>query len=253
LPDQLREEELEALEQYRKGLESAPVLYRAEGTKIEGRPGEPMVFIASEESEDRAGDIISASGWDLVNFKKNPVFLYMHDQTFPAIGLWNNVHVEGKQLLGSAIWDDDDDFAKLIKGKYERGFMRAVSVGFRVFEFEELPRKDQSPNQRPGGLLFKKQELLEISAVAVPANAKALRRALGTRSHFWLPFEVDAEKRIADMHKQLSALRDEVDEVLKDFKVPRSENKQPVIEPPDWDSVLVGIQDLTRANKGDSK
>ena len=188
--DQMREEELTSLDQYRRGLEPAPVLYRPDGFKVTADNNDPMMFVASEESEDRMGDTITADGWELGNFKKNPVFLYMHDQSFPPLGMWRKVGVEGKQLLASPQWDDGDDFASLIKGKYVRGFMRAVSVGFRPIEFEEIKLKEPRKTvfgDRTTGLLFKKQELVEISAVAVPAHPKALRKALGARSYFWLP------------------------------------------------------------------
>nr|WP_282599866.1 HK97 family phage prohead protease [Paenibacillus dendritiformis] len=51
---------------------------------------------------------------------------------------------------------------------YKGGFMKATSVGFPVKEFE--PRQG-------GGTLYKKQELLELSAVPVPANPEALKFA----------------------------------------------------------------------------
>ena len=49
--------------------------------------------------------------------------------------------------------------------------MRAVSVGFRPLEFE----------RQGDGLRFKKQELLELSAVSVPAHPHALARMMGAR------------------------------------------------------------------------
>lgn len=184
LLSEYRIEELEALELYRKGLTPAPVLFRPEGYLAKAASNEqPMVFVASEESEDRMGDTIIASGWDLEPFKRNAPFLYIHDQAFPPIGTWPKVWLEGKQLLASPKWDDEDEFAKLIKGKYERGIMRAVSVGFRALEFEQAPTKAN----KSGGMVFKRAELVEISAVPVPAHPRALRKGLGLRSYFWLP------------------------------------------------------------------
>ena len=37
-----------------------------------------MEFVLSDESVDRMGDIISAAGWDLKNFQKNPIALFGH-------------------------------------------------------------------------------------------------------------------------------------------------------------------------------
>ncbi len=62
-------------------------------------PGEPVDegnrvirFVASDETPDRVGDIIKVSGWNLTNYKKNPVVLWGHDQAnTPPIGKAVNV------------------------------------------------------------------------------------------------------------------------------------------------------------------
>lgn len=240
--DQDREEELEALEQYRKGLQPAPILYRADGIKVNTKPGELMTFIASDESEDRLGDVITASGWQLENFQKNPVFLYMHNPFIPPIGTWQKIWVEQNQLLASPHWDEGDDFAQLIKGKYERGIMRAISVGFRAHEFEEVPNKEMGKDSK---LIFKKQELLEISAVAVPAHSKTLKRALENRKYFWIPFQMGAKENIAEIRKELVLLRDEVNEALDESVFKEEESEQF-----DWDEVLMEISNLTHTQGG---
>jgi hypothetical protein len=51
-------------------------------------------FVLSDETVDRYGDVIVASGWQLANFKKNPIALFGHDQSTP-IGVWENLRVEG--------------------------------------------------------------------------------------------------------------------------------------------------------------
>ena len=60
----------------------------------------------------------------------------------------------------------------MVKG----GFVNSVSVGFQPIEWTLA--KDKA---RPGGIDFKKQKLLEISVVPIPANenAIALARAAG--------------------------------------------------------------------------
>ena len=62
-------------------------------------------------------------------------------------------------------------FAQEIRSLYAAGFMRGVSVGFRAIEME--PRTGSSGRR---GVLFKRQELLEISAAPVPVNPAALVR-----------------------------------------------------------------------------
>lgn len=127
-------------------------------------------FIGSNETEDRDGDVIRANGWQLENYKKNPVFLWAHDYTVPPIGRALDVRVVNNQLIFDiefpvkGVYPLADTVYELYKG----GFMKATSVGFQGKEFE--PRQG-------GGTLYKKQELLELSAVPVPANPEALQLA----------------------------------------------------------------------------
>ena len=165
----LREADLQALDDYQAGKGEAPVIYKSEGLLKES--SEPMVFVASEESVDRVGDQILSEGWELDNFKHNPVFMFCHDYTLAPIGTIPKVWVEGKQLLNLVKWDEEDEFARFLKGKYTRKIMRGESVGFRPIEFEHMS----------DGIRFKKQELLEISAVPIPAHPGALAKVMETR------------------------------------------------------------------------
>lgn len=167
----LREAELQSLVDFKTGKADAPVLYRAAGYFKATQENGPL-FVASEESEDRVGDVISITGWDLKQFQANPVFMFCHDYTTAPIGVVPKVWVEGKQLLNTVKWDEEDPLGKFIKGKYERGIMRAESVGFRALEYDALPN---------GGINFKRQELLEISAVPVPAHPAALRKMMADK------------------------------------------------------------------------
>lgn len=170
----LREIECAELEDFRAGKAEAPVVYRP--NIIERANGEDglMGFVASDESVDRMGDVVRAKGWVLDDFKRNPVFLWAHNASLPAIGAVRQVYVEGRKLMAGVEWAQTVA-AQEIKGLYDGGFMRAVSVGFRPIEF--APRSDDEGNF--AGFEFKRQELLELSAVPVPANARALRKAFG--------------------------------------------------------------------------
>jgi hypothetical protein len=48
--------------------------------------GRSLDFIASDETQDRYGDVIRADGWDLSAFKRNPVFLWAHQDKQTPIG-----------------------------------------------------------------------------------------------------------------------------------------------------------------------
>jgi HK97 family phage major capsid protein/HK97 family phage prohead protease len=132
--------------------------------------GEGLEFVLSDETPDRMGDIIKADGWVLTNFKKNPIALFGHSNSFP-IGNWINLRVEGGKLLGKLKLAARGTSARIdeLIGLIEQGVLRAVSVGFIPLKAEPIDEK------RPfDGTRFLKQELLETSLVSVPANPAAL-------------------------------------------------------------------------------
>lgn len=137
--------------------------------KVSAAAGDPLEFIMSDDSVDRYGDVIVPDGWQLKNFKKNPIALFGHDSSF-IVGHWTNVRVEAGKLLGklrllpAGVSERLDE----IRAAVEAGVLRAVSVGFRPLETEPLE------GSKNGGLKFLKSELLECSLVSIPANPAAL-------------------------------------------------------------------------------
>ena len=140
----------------------------AAGRKADG----PVTFVLSTDDVDRHGDVVSADGWRLEAYLRNPVLLWAHDYRHPAIGRAVEVWTEPHRLLASMEFAPSP-FAQDVAALYAGGFQWAVSVGFRPIRWEE--RRDA----RTGALLglrYLEQELLEVSAVPVPANRSALRR-----------------------------------------------------------------------------
>jgi len=134
--------------------------------------GRRMVFVMSDETVDRAGDIVKVDGWQLDGFRKNPVFPLQHASDRFPLGVWEKVWTENGKLMGIARFADAGTHpeADLAYSLYKQGIMNAVSVRFVGMEYE--------PNEH-GGLTFTNQELLECSAVSVPANPNALAVAKG--------------------------------------------------------------------------
>jgi HK97 family phage prohead protease len=130
-------------------------------------------FVLSDNSVDRMGDQIEASGWQLDAFRRNNIALFNHRSDFP-IGTWKNLRVEGNALVGRLVLAPEGTSERIdeIRRLCSAGVLKAVSVGFR--EIESKPRGN---GER--GLLFTKQELVEASLVSIPANANALAIAKG--------------------------------------------------------------------------
>lgn len=156
--------------------------------KTEGTISKDRVITikGSDESVDRDGDIIRVAGWDLGNFKKNPVFLTHHNSRSMPVGrvvrVWKASGVEGSPS-GSALMfrvffptaevsAESDAVFKL----YQSKLLNAVSVGFRVKK-GTIPATDEeraSMGLGKYGIEIKEAELHELSAVSIPANQNAL-------------------------------------------------------------------------------
>ena len=130
-------------------------------------------FIISSESVDRMGDVIKLDGWDLRAYKTNPVVLFAHQHKSPpvarAVRVWKDKKTSTLQATAEFMDRDISAFADSIFRMYVGGFLRATSVGFIPREFAWSEDKN-----REDGIDFLKQELLEFSAVPVPANADAV-------------------------------------------------------------------------------
>jgi HK97 family phage prohead protease len=138
-----------------------------------------ITFRFSDNSIDTYNDSIAADGWEWDKVRGVPA-LFGHDPTKieNVVGRGKNIRVIGNSLIGDIEFADAsvsptaDAVFKLVRG----GFVNTCSVGFQPLIWEQT--KDKT---RPGGLDFKKQRLLEVSVVPLPANsnAVALARAAG--------------------------------------------------------------------------
>lgn len=146
--------------------------------------GEKMVAVASSAVVDRQGEIVSVEGWELKNFKNNPIMLWAHDHTIPAIGSAKNVKIDGvgakAKLIFEPVFHAITDEARAIKQMFEEGILNSFSVGFRPLDME--------------GNKYTSQELLEISAVNVPANPEA--RTMAFKSLTDAGFDNDVIKSV---------------------------------------------------------
>lgn len=128
-------------------------------------------WVMSDMSLDRDQERVDPTGADFKNFKKNPVVLWAHDYTRPAIGKILNPKVKDGRVVGRVEFDDKDtdEFAWMIGQKVKKGIISAGSIGFKpnTVEFMEEP-KDTTR------LVHRKWELMEFSICNVPSNPNAM-------------------------------------------------------------------------------
>ena len=135
-----------------------------------------VTFMGTKETPDRTGDIVRAMGIELENFQKNPVFLWNHNREIPAIGRILSVTPSQQGLMFEVKFAsaDVDPFADGIFKRFVEGFLSAVSIGFIPKDIEPI----FSNNGMLLGLDIIRSELLELSAVNVPAHQDALAASM---------------------------------------------------------------------------
>ena len=171
--------------------------------EIGGPDSRVLEFIASTETPDRSNDVVDVAGWVLDNYiggtkGSNPVFAWSHDYSVPAIGKTISAvkDLRAKALVIrvkfptiAELCSDPSHpsehalFVDTVYNLYKSGTMSAVSVGFRGLKYKT--RDDAGVQDKPEwmrGVHFLSQELLEVSAVVVPANQEALIQARGIKS-----------------------------------------------------------------------
>ena len=149
-------------------------VFSSEIKSIDEKEMELTAFI-STNAVDRYREVVDPDGMDAKNFKKNPVVLWAHDYSTPPIGkaLW--VKKEGNGIV-SKVKFANTKMGQEIFQLYKDGFMKTFSIGFMPIETENMPMDDPEDMNKPKKprRIYKKWELLEYSAVPVPANPEAL-------------------------------------------------------------------------------
>jgi len=127
--------------------------------------------IISTEDLDRAGEIVRQDGWELTNYKNNPIVLWGHDYYSLPIGVCTetyktNVHgVPATGAKGVFYPADINPFAQQVRRMYEYGVKSGVGVGCTT-SVGFIPKEFDENNQR----VITRAELLEFSFVPIPAN-----------------------------------------------------------------------------------
>lgn len=188
-------------------------------TKAEEMGERTVRFKISSEVVDRDGDILIAKGCDFTNFAKNPQFLAFHNYREYPLGIPKNWGIDGDAVYCDVYFpkleelatdaEQASEKAKLVDFTYhcyKTGMLNAVSVGF-------IP-KEASP-LKEGGMEITEWELLEFSAVSVPANQDALAQAVKS---FGINENdlVDPIERIKSLEEKIKGIEDDTVLIVDD-------------------------------------
>lgn len=122
--------------------------------------------IASTPSPDRDGDILESGG---ATYRSETPFLWQHDRSQPIGTCTPKMVKEGMQITAKLAKPTPDMPSQLAArldeawASIKAGLVRGLSIGFLPKEYSYLDE---------GGVRFLKWDLLEVSAVTIPANAE---------------------------------------------------------------------------------
>jgi hypothetical protein len=144
-----------------------------------------ILFVASDETVDRVNERLIAKGCNVKNYNKTgKPFLWCHNRRVdnPPIGrgVWAKVIDNELKILTEFYVDKGNawsDFSKTIYEMYRDDFMQAVSVGY-IPDARREPTDEEKQEFPKLSLITDKWELLEHSAVPVPANPNAVQQKL---------------------------------------------------------------------------
>jgi len=128
---------------------------------------------------DRENEVLLPKGAEFEQYLKNPVVLWAHSYKDTPIAKAQWIKKGSKYIQAKAKFADTVK-AEEIYQLYKGGFLKAFSVGFLPKETHS-PTPDEikkHPEWAEAHLIYDKWELLEFSAVPVPANPEALAVAV---------------------------------------------------------------------------
>lgn len=118
---------------------------------------------------------VITSGIDYSQFEKNPILLYMHKRGYDGsmpIGRVENIRVDGDRLIGTPVFDDEDEYAAKVSHKWDKDFLRMSSASIEPIEISTDPSVLVEGQTRA---TITKSKLIEVSIVDIGSNDDALK------------------------------------------------------------------------------
>lgn len=181
--------------------------YLAEQLRGVDRDGRTVDIVASDFSLDSYGTRIDPAGWNVDQFKKNPVICMQHDSHgwtassgLPiANAMPETVRVENGRLLMRVRFpaEGTSEVADQVFALVADGFLRGVSVGFDPESWQDVDEEENGTTRRVR--IYRKQRLMEVSFVTIPSNDNALVQRATKLNHS----VEDVKERTAKLEESL--------------------------------------------------
>ena len=135
-----------------------------------------IVFTVTSDTLDRDSERVLPKSLekDFGYYKENPVVLFHHDHSIPAVAKMVDHKITDTQVVMRDQFAVDIDYplAKVLWELYSKGYMRMTSIGFIPIEWTE---DEEMMLEGQKGMTFTRIEMIEHSLVNVGANRYALR------------------------------------------------------------------------------
>ncbi len=163
--------------------------------------------IITSDAIDRYGEVIEPKGIRVDNYLKNPVVLWCHDSRRPPIAKNLDLKRKSQQIIANTLFDDEE-FADKVFQLYVKGFLNGWSIGARpIWKFCSGPTPDEikaRPELKDCDWIIRACELIEYSAVSIPANQEALGSEIGKSIERSLLAEIAGGDRWDDDRHELA-------------------------------------------------
>ena len=180
-------------------------------------------IIATTDTVDRDSERILPRSLekDFGYYKENPVVLFGHDHTIPAVGkMTDHVFTDEQMKMEIEFAVDDSPLARMLWGLYSKEFMRMSSIGFIPLEVTD-DAKEKLEGQN--GLTYIRNELIELSLVNVGSNRYALAD---------LPASIKGDPTLRRAYEQFIAVSPEP-LAVKENALPITPNEKTLIKVPE--------------------
>lgn len=130
-------------------------------------------FVLSDSSVNVYGMRLLTSGYDMAEFKKNPIGYYGHKKEDGVLMKWENLRVVGDNIVGKPVINLGHPRAERTIKEIEEGFLNAASMGKLVIIDAELADNPEDPANPI--LVVTKWYNKECSLVDNPGNRNAIK------------------------------------------------------------------------------
>jgi hypothetical protein len=129
-------------------------------------------FLLTDSTVNSYGFRLLSEGYQLAEFKKNPIGYHMHDRNAGVLVKWEDLRVDGDAVYGKPVINLSHARSQQTIDEIENGFLNAASVGHIVCLELSNDESMKLPNQK--GPTVTRWFNRECSLVDIPGNFNAL-------------------------------------------------------------------------------